>query len=468
MVGITSYGAYIPIYRLSFDTIGKAWGRGGGRGEKAVANWDEDSLTMGVEAACDCLSGMDRGVVEGLYYASTTPVYLEKQTASILAAAADLRQDLFTADFTDSVRAGTSAFRAAADAVKAGSAKKVMVVASDCRPAEPRSEFETLFGDGAAAFLIGDSDVAVSIDAMYTTSSEFMDVWRLEGERYHHTSQDRFGQLEGFSTHVTKAVSALFKKCSLQAKDFTKLVMGAPNARRQAEVARRLGFDVNTQLQNPLFDTLGHTGTASAPMMLIAALEEAKPGDKLLFVNWSDGVDAYVLTVTKQIEKIRDRRGIKRHMAAKTMLPYWQYIRYRDLMNQGGPVGEATAQRLWRERNQILRFHGQKCRHCGQVQYPYQWVCNFCLVKGDFEEIRLSDKKGTIFSFSMEERGPVLDPPLINVVVDFEGGGRFFTRLTDRDPKTIDVGQPVELTLRYIHQASGIKNYYWEARPVRC
>ena len=102
MAGIVSYGAYIPIYRLSRDEIARAWGGGGRGGEKAVANWDEDSLTMGVEAVIDCLNNMNRELVDGLYFASTTPPYREKQSASIMAAAADLRRELVTADFTDS------------------------------------------------------------------------------------------------------------------------------------------------------------------------------------------------------------------------------------------------------------------------------------------------------------------------------------------------------------------------------
>lgn len=468
MVGIVSYGAYIPMYRLSCDIIGKAWGAAGGRGEKAVANWDEDSLTMGVEACLDCLTGFDRASVDGLYFASNTPIYVEKQTASILAAAADLTNELFAADMTASVKAGTSAMRAAADAVSAGSAKKVMVVASDMRPAEPMSEFESLFGDGAAAFLIGDADVAVSIEGRYSTSSEFMDIWRLAGEKYHRTAQARFAELQGYVAHVPVAVSRLFKKYSLTPKDFTKLVLSAPNARRHAEVAKKLGF-APAQVQDPLFSTVGHTGAASAPMMLVAALEEAKPGDKILLVNWGDGVDAFVLVVTEQIEKIRDRRGIKCHLASKRMLPnYGQYIRYRNLMGTGGPEGDTTPHRLWRERNQILRFHGHKCRQCGQIQYPMQHVCNYCFAKGDFEEIRLSDKKGPIFTFTMEERAPVPDLPMVVIIVDFEGGGRFLTRLTDRDPKTIDIGMPIELTFRYMHDAAGIRNYFWLARPVRC
>ena len=148
MVGIASYGAYIPIYRLSRETISKEWGTPAGHGEKSVRNYDEDSITMAVEAAIDCLNGVDRRSVDGLYFASTTPPYREKQSASIVAAALDLRRDeLFTADFANSLRAGTIAMKAATDAVNGGSAKNVLVVASDCRLPAPNSELEPLFAD---------------------------------------------------------------------------------------------------------------------------------------------------------------------------------------------------------------------------------------------------------------------------------------------------------------------------------
>jgi len=144
MVGIISYGAYIPLYRMSRDLLTSVWGMPAlrplpGPGGKAVCNWDEDSITMAVEATIDCINGLDRQLIEGLYFASNTPPYREKQSASIVAAAIDLRreQELFTADFIDSVRAGTSAMRAAIDAVKAGSAKRVMITASDCRLPAP-------------------------------------------------------------------------------------------------------------------------------------------------------------------------------------------------------------------------------------------------------------------------------------------------------------------------------------------
>ncbi|GAG45962.1 unnamed protein product, partial [marine sediment metagenome] len=71
MIGITLYGAYIPIWRLSRAVIAKEWGGAPTPGEKSVANYDEDSMTMGVAAAIDCLKGMDRNIVDGLFFATT-------------------------------------------------------------------------------------------------------------------------------------------------------------------------------------------------------------------------------------------------------------------------------------------------------------------------------------------------------------------------------------------------------------
>ncbi len=147
MVGIVSYGAYIPLRRLTT----------GPQTEKAVANWDEDSLTMAVAAGIDCLNGIDRKSIDGLYFATTTPPYGEKLTATTAAWALDLRHDILTADITDSLRAGTGALKMAADAVGADSAKNILVAASDLRLGG--GGLDSGFGDGAAAFIIGDKNV---------------------------------------------------------------------------------------------------------------------------------------------------------------------------------------------------------------------------------------------------------------------------------------------------------------------
>ncbi len=473
MAGIVSYGAYVPIYRLDRGEIARVW-EGSGSGERAVANFDEDSLTMGVEAAIDCLGDIDRNLIDGLYFASTTPPYREKQAASILAAALDLRPEVFTADFTDSLRAGTSAFRAALDAVKAGSAQRVLVVMADCRLPAPNSEFELVFGDGAAAFLIGDADIILDIVDSYSFTSEFIDVWRREQDKYHRTWEDRFVMEEGYQKLMPRGMAGLMKKSGLAPEDITRAVLYAPDARRHTQVAKSLGFDVKTQLQDGMFNTVGNTGAAFASMMLVAALEEAQPGDKLLFASYGDGCDAYIFSVTAALEKLGDRRGIKRHLASKMALSsYGKYIRFRDMMEweaERRPPEYSSLPQYWRDRKQIMALVGQKCRQCGQVQidFPAPRICGWCQARDNFEPVRLSGKKGTLFTFSMDERARVLDLPSVMCVVDLEGGGRLFTQMTDRDPHQIKVDSPVELTFRNLHDGMGLHNYFWKARPVRC
>lgn len=470
MIGIKSYGAYIPVYRLSESELARAWGGRGGRGEVAVANYDEDSITMAVEAAIDCLNGTDRDIADGLYFASTTPPYSEKMSASIVAAATDLRDDLFTLDIGNSLRCGTSAIKAAHDAIKSGSAKNILVTAADCRLAPPASEFEPVFGDGAAAFLIGGEDVAVAIEDSHSISSDFLDVWKRAEDPYIRTWEDRFILQYGYSEKLGIAVSALLKKTGLSAKDFAKVVYYAPNARSHQRMIRQLNIEPE-QVQAPMFDSIGNTGAAFAPMMLVAALEEAKPGDRILWANYGDGADAFILQVTDQIEKVRDRRGIKRHLESKMEIHnYEKYIRFRNLMQGEAdrrPQYISSLPMIWRDRKQVTPLHGGRCHNCGNIQFPIQRVCAYCQAKDDYEEVRLADKKATVFTFSMDERAVEVDPPRVWAINDLDGGGRIYCTMTDRDTEQVEIGMQVEMTFRKIHEGAGLHNYFWKCRPIR-
>ena len=94
MVGIKSYGVYIPVFRMERDVISTAWGARSIGGERSVANHDEDSLTMAIEAALECINEKDRQVIEGLFFASTTFPYKEKSCSSIVATAIDLKKEI--------------------------------------------------------------------------------------------------------------------------------------------------------------------------------------------------------------------------------------------------------------------------------------------------------------------------------------------------------------------------------------
>jgi hydroxymethylglutaryl-CoA synthase len=180
--------------------------------------------------------------------------------------------------------------------------------------------------------------------------------------------------------------------------------------------------------------------------------------------------------VQPQIEKVRDRRGIKKHLASKAPLTnYGVYLRMRDMMEWAPsvrPLRRSAVSFVWRERKAFYAAYGVKCKNCGGIQYPRQRACMFCLVQDQFEPIRLSDKTGKLFTYSMDERANEIILPLVRGVVDLDGGGRYYSQLTDRDPAKIEVGMPMELTFRLMfdgtREGTGFRNYMWKARPVRC
>jgi len=472
MVGIISHGAYIPMLRLPFGAISGGGRKAtGGGGEKAVANFDEDSVTMAVAAATNCLEGIDRSTVDGVLFASTSYAYKEKQAASIVAKALDLRRDVVTADIADSLRAGTTALRAGLDSVKAGSARIVLVVASDCRLAAPRSALERNLGDGAAAFLIGTSDVAATFEHHHFIADEIIDVWRTDGQPYVRTWEDRFIVEHGYVKNTVEAVKGLLQKAGLAAKDFTKAVLYSPDGRSYAAVAKAIGLDAKTQVQDPLFGRVGNSGAAFVPMLLVAALEEAKAGNKLLLANYGDGAEAFAVTVTDQIDTLRRKRGVKWHLERRAELDsYDKYLAFRNLQpsdidRRAGQGVSATVH--FRDRDEDISFHGHKCRRCGTMQFPFQRVCFHCYAKDDFESVRLSDKYGKVMSFTFDFFAGSPDPPLIVNIIEVDGGARVYMQMTDASAKEVKLELPVEFTFRKIHEYGGTPNYFWKSTPVR-
>lgn len=466
-VGIRMFGAYVPKLRLTKESIG--WG---GPGERAVAGFDEDSVTLAVAAATDCLGSVAREIVDGVLFASTTAPYWEKQSAATIASALDLRRDILSQDITSSLRAGISSLRSAADAVRGGSAKNVLVTAADCRMAYPKSDMERSLGDGAAAFLVSDTDVAVEIEASHAVTAHMVDLWRSASDTYIRSGEDRFIMDAGYLPLLAEAVAGLLKKLGRTQADFTKVVYYSPDARRHAEMAKRLGLKPQ-QVQEPLYGALGNTGTAFPLMLLVAALEDARPGDRILLAGYGDGAEAYSLLVTDRIEQAKQGvRGIKKHIASSLRLAsYEDFLRWRGVVPQEParrPVPQPISlQAAWRDSERNISFRGSRCRSCKHVFYPSQKVCPFCRSIDQFDPVRLSDKRGKILTFSMDYVAGTPDVPLLVAVIDFDGGGRILCMMTDRDIHAVQVGMPVEMTFRKLGVIDGIHNYFWKAAPVR-
>ena len=469
MVGIVAYGVYVPLYRLGAETVG--WS---GRGEKAVANYDEDSITMAVAAVMNCLHGMDRSKVDGLYFASTTHPYHEGPSAAMVATAADLRRDIVTIDFGNSLRAGTTALKLAVDAVKAGTARQILVVAADLRVPVAGSTIEPVLGDGAAAILVADTDVAVSVEDSYSTSDEILDLWREDGHGSLRFWEERFNIDMGYSRALPEAVSGLMKKTNLTPKDFARAVFYAPDARRHSDIAKKLGFE-GSQVQDGMFGVLGNTGAAFALMLLTAALEEVKAGDRLLLAGYGNGANAILLQATERIDSIKGRRTLVKYLESKrTLSDYTRYASWRGLIETADPARRPPEEvpspaNIYRSRDRNIRFYGVRCKTCGTPLYPPVRICVNCQTKDNFEPYRFSDRGATLFTYSYDFIGRTKDPPVIVAYIDFEGGGRARLVMADGDIGELKQGMPLEMTFRklYFDTREGINDYYWKCTPVR-
>jgi 3-hydroxy-3-methylglutaryl CoA synthase len=465
--GIQSYGAYVPPTRLALGALGGRPAKDGGP-ERAVAWNDEDAVTMAAAAAASCLRGFDRGSVDGLFFASTTYPFREKQGAAFLARALDLRRDLRSADFSGSLRAGLDALRAAADAVAAGSARRVLVVASDCRLGAPGSGLERSGGDGAAAFLVGAADAVATLEAFHGVSDEILDVWRSEGDRFVHSWEERFVIQEGYQPRTLEAVKGLLERCGARATDFSRVALYAPDERSHAGVARALKLDP-ASLVPPLFGRLGSAGCAFAPLLLASALEQAKAGERILVAGYGDGAAACALAVTEHAEKLEPRRGVAWHLARRRPVKgYDRYLKARSLeAAEWTPAADPglSATIHFRERDEDVSFRGQRCRRCRAVQFPNQRVCESCFAKDDFEPLRLSDRVGRVVTYTFDFFFPTPDPPTLVTVTEVEGA-RIHLQLVNAAPEQVKLGMPVEFALRRIHQVGGRPNYYWKATPL--
>lgn len=446
MAGITSYGAYIPYHRM-------AAGRGA---ETAVAHYDEDPITMSVTAGIDCLNGTDPKTIDAVYLATTTAPFLERLNSNIVALGLDVKRDARNADFGSTLRVGVAALLAAVDAVNAGSLDKVLVTVADSRRGSAN------FGDGAAAFLVGKEGVAVEIEGTYTYSDDLVDNWRNAGDKTVHSWEERFGRDAGYLEIPKEVVSGLLKKLNLTVKDVSKLCLYGATSKVHKGLVKGLGFAAE-QVQEPLLDSIGNTGAALAPMILVSALEDAKPGDRILMVTWGNGCDAVMLKTTDNITKIKDRRAIKRHLAIKGTVDAGKAQVWRNA-DGGGRVSNPAQ---WRERQLAVPLYGVKCRKCGTPQLYMTGssmrahICLKCQEKDNFDLYRFADKKGKVVTFSHDFLGGGVNPPMTRSVIDFDGGGRGIFDTVDRDPDECKVGMEVEMTFR----TTG--GYFWKCKPTR-
>jgi len=468
--GIVGIAGYVPYRRLQRAEVAKVFGTGGGKGARSVASHDEDTTTMGVEAARRALRSAPTAAPRALWFATATPAYLDKTNAATVHAALRQPAEVAAFDFGGALRSGPGALRTALDA---GGSGTTLVVVSDLRDGLPTSGDEAAGGDGAAAVLVGDDAPGTPVIAEFlggaSVTDEFLDRWRTPGDRRSRTWEERFGETRYVPLGADAWQSGL-KAAGVTAEDVDRVVVTGMHGRAARALGRRLGVREGA-LADDLSTTVGQTGAAHAVLILAALLEQSAPGEVVAVVSLADGADVLVFRTTAALADWTPTDPVADQVAAGADLPYGKFLTWRGMVTPEPPrrpePQRVSSSAAWRNEDWKFGFVGSRDRTSGAVHLPPSRVSMQGGAVDDMVPVDRADAEATIATYTIDRLAYSPSPPIVFAVLDFDGGGRFPVELTDVDPDTVDIGDRVRMTFRKLYTSDGIHDYFWKATPVR-
>ena len=469
MRGILSAAAYVPYRRLDRAGIRAMFGKGGGKGHRSVASYDEDATTMAVEAGRLALrSAPDHPAAtpDALWFATTAPPYLDKTNATAIHTALRLDRSVPAADFGGASRSAVGALGAA---LTGGTT--TLVCSADLRSGAPTSADEAAGGDAAAALLVGEGGPGTLI-AEYlggaSVTEEFLDRWRTPGDANARVWEERFGE----SKYVPLGRDAwdhALKAAGVTAEQIDKVAIAGTHGRANKAVGRKLGI-ADGALADDFATTIGATGAAQAGLAIAAMLETAEPGQVLTLLSLADGADAFVFRATDAVATWSPARPVASQVAAGAPVAYGTFLSWRDEVTVQPPnrpePQRAAAPPSARRSDWKFGFVGSR-DPSGALSLPPARVS---YADGSIDQghpAPMADVPATIVTFTVDHLAFSPSPPIVFAVVDFDGGGRFPVELTDVEAADLAIGDRVEMTFRRLTTADGVHNYFWKARPIR-
>jgi 3-hydroxy-3-methylglutaryl CoA synthase len=444
--------------------------RGLGKGERSFCSWDEDSITMAVEATRGCLRGSGAAGVGAVSFASTTPVFSDLQNASLVAAAAGLGGDLSTLDVSGSLRAGTSALIRALESSRSSDA---VVVAADDRHAKPGSVQEMQYGSGSVALRLGTEGVIARFLGSASSATQFVDHFRAEGQKYDYQWEERWIRDEGYLKIVPETVERLLVGSGTQPGSIDFFCLPATIGGIAPAVAKRLQLKPESVV-DALAARCGDTGAAHPLLMLAAALEAAVPGQKILLVGFGAGCDALLFEATAELARYKSAAGVAATLArAVTEKSYNRFLSFGgELELDWGMRSETDAKtaltQLYRARDQVVAFTGGQCPACKAIQFPRMPACVRCGSTAAMQGVPLADESAQVATFTADWLMFYPAPPLYVGLVQFDNGARVLMEMVDVDPAHFDVGTRLRMVYR-VKEVDNLRHYnryFWKAAPV--
>jgi 3-hydroxy-3-methylglutaryl CoA synthase len=478
-VGILSFGAYVPRKRLQRSAIHAAnsWYapglRGLAKGERAIGDWDEDSVTMAVEAGRDALTGIDRATVGSLSVASTTLPFADRLNAGIVKEALNLPDAVAAFDVTGSQKAGVSALRAALEAASGRKAPH-LCVASEMRITCPTSELEMSSGDAAAGVLVGTGEVVAKFIGAHSLTLDFLDHYRSAKQEYDYVFESRWIREEGHVGIGGRTLKEGLAEIGVDPASIDRFLVPISTKGVAASLAKAAGIKPEA-VADTLDASLGNAGSAHALVLLVAALEQAAPGEKLLVLGFGQGVDIIVFETTGALAKLPARRGVAGSLARKFAdSNYTRWLAHRGRLDLDKGIRAELDQKqpsttLWRHRKGTLGLIGGRCTKTGTVQFPKSDISvnPNDRAQGTQEDYPLAEIPAKLMTFTADSLQYSPSPPVYYGMVDFEGGGRLIAEFADvfEEP---EVGADMQMVFRIkaVDDVRSFIKYFWKAAPA--
>ncbi len=477
-IGIHGFGAYVPMGRLQRSAIHAAngWFAGGlkglAKGEKASADWDEDPITMAVEAARDLFDARERAV-DHVTLASTTHVFADRQNAGVVKEALNLADQVGALDAGGSQRCGTSSLIAAFDGAAAG--RRVLHLAAERTTPTPASEREMLAGDAAAAILTGPGAGLARLVGHHSVTHDFVDHFREAGEGADYDWEARWIRDEGYGAIMVPAVREALARFGVSGAEIDHLIVPVATKGVATMLAKAAGIDP-AAIVDDRSGVIGHAGAAMPTLLLADTLATAASGARILLLGFGQGCDVLLFEVTDAIRNAPPRLGVAGWLARRAETSnYMRYLFHRGLLPlEKGPRAEHDSKTaltaLWRNRRAVMALIGGRCTHTGTIQFP---MTDISVNPNDHalhtqEEYPLADRAARILTWTADLLAFSPNPPDCYGNIEFEGGGRMMAQFTDIDPEAIDVGTPMRMMFRIksFDDNRHFRRYFWKAAPA--
>ena len=464
MRGVLSAAGYVPYRRLDRADIAQFLGKGGGKGSRSVASYDEDTTTMAVEAGRFALRSAHGRQPDQVWFTTAEPAYLEKTNATAIHAALRLDSDVPALDMGGAVRSGIGALRTAL----AGSGT-TLVTAAAWRGGMPAGPDEAGSGDAGSAVLVGEDDGVVAEHlASGSATEEFLDRWRLPADRNSRAWEERFAE-PIYAALADEAWNQALKQAELSAEQVDRVGLVGTHARAMKRVGRGLGV-AEDALTDDLGAAVGNTGAAHPGLLLASMLEQAEPGQVLALVSLADGADVLLFRTTDEVSDWQPARAVAAQVQAAGQVTYAKFLEWRGEVTPLPPnrpePGRTSSSVAYRNADWKFGFVGSRDEDSGALHLPPSKV-SFATGSTHMEPAPMADVPATVVTFTVDRLAYSPSPPIVFAVVDFDGGGRFPVELTDVEADEVHIGDRVEMTFRRLGTSEGIHNYFWKARPIR-